>query len=139
MLRSDFPESDMVFSLQMTLVDVCGARPSLSDAKPGEDPPEQVVAGELAGDLVQRLLRDPQLLGHELPGAPLDEQPRGLLGVLARERERLEVALASADRATVDALITHAGLEVGAQLREPGARERRDHETRRPADFVRDR
>src|SRR5215469_15248553 len=114
-------------------------RPSLSYAKPGEDPPEQVLAGELAGDLIQCLLRAPQLLGHELPGAPLGEQPRGLLGVLARERERLEVALARAYRSTVDALITHAGLEVGAQLREPGAGESRDHEARWPTDFVRDR
>src|SRR6516164_402501 len=102
----------------MTIVDAPGYRLSFADAKPGEDPTEQVLAGELAGDLVERLLRGTQLLRHELPGAPLGEEPRGRLGVLARERERLEVAPARAARSTVDALKPHTGLENTPQLRE---------------------
>src|SRR6516164_2893250 len=103
--------------------------PSLSDTESREDPPEQVFAGEFPGDLIERLLRGTQLLGDQLSGAPLGEEPRGLLGVSARLRERLEVAAARADRAAVDALVAHRGLEVRAQLREARAGERRDHVT----------
>src|SRR5579859_4932027 len=41
------------------------------DAEAGEDPPQQIVAGELAGDLAQGELRQPQVLRQQLPGARL--------------------------------------------------------------------
>src|ERR1700685_602846 len=51
----------------------------LSDAKAGEDPPEQILVAELAADLVQRLLRAAQLLRDQLAGTTFLEHPRRLL------------------------------------------------------------
>ena len=58
------------------------ALPSLShthllpDTKTPEDPPEQVVRGELPRDLAERALREAQLLGDEF-AAPRREQGAG--------------------------------------------------------------
>ena len=41
---------------------------SFTDAEGGENTPQQVVRGEGAGDLVQRLLGRPQVLGEQLAG-----------------------------------------------------------------------
>jgi hypothetical protein len=41
----------------------------LSDAKTAEDPPEQIIGAELAGDLAERSLREAELLGHEFARA----------------------------------------------------------------------
>ena len=52
---------------------MCAARPapmpgSLSDAKAAENGAEQILAGELAGDLAERALREPQILGKQFKG-----------------------------------------------------------------------
>src|SRR4029077_1934741 len=108
------------------------ARPPglFSDAEPGEDASEQILARELPGDLVQRLLPAAQLLGHELTGAPLRQLPRGFLRVLTGACQRLEVALAGAHRAGIDALVAHAVLQVRAQLGKPASVERGDQQAR---------
>src|ERR1700680_5300727 len=76
----------------------CHLPQSFSDAEPGEYPPQQILAGELAGDLAQGLLRGAQLLGDQLPGTVLGELARGFLGVLAWPRGGLQVPAAGADR-----------------------------------------
>src|SRR2546430_16383130 len=60
----------------------------LADTEPGENPSQQIIRGELAGDLAQGVLRGAQLLGDQLPGTVLGELARGCFGVLARSEER---------------------------------------------------
>jgi hypothetical protein len=43
----------------------------LADAELAEDAPEQVLAGERAGDLGERALREPQVLGGKLGSGAL--------------------------------------------------------------------
>ena len=88
--------------------------------KPGEDPAEEILAGELAGDLVQRLLRRAQLLGHELAGAPLGELTRRLLGVRPGARQRLQVPAAGRRSPRLHAPVAHALLQVRTQRIDPG-------------------
>src|SRR5438105_12952057 len=54
----------------------------LADTEPGENPSQQIIRGELAGDLAQGVLRGAQLLGDQLPGTVLGELARGCFGVL---------------------------------------------------------
>src|SRR5260370_4335423 len=105
----------------------CGRRrtkeASLSDTEPGEYPPEQILAGELAGDLAQGLLRGAQLLGDQFPGTLLGELAGGLFGVLAGPREGLQVPAAGADRPRLHPLATPALLQIRAHLLQPLAGE----------------
>src|SRR5688500_6134373 len=59
----------------------CRVRASFADAEAAEDLPQQIVGGELARDAAQGDLREPQLLGEELPARQL---ARGALQVRAR-------------------------------------------------------
>src|SRR5260370_27627417 len=90
----------------------CGRRrtkeASLSDTEPGEYPPEQILAGELAGDLAQGLLRGAPLLGDQFPGTLLGELAGGLFGVLACPPGGLQVPTAAADLPARPPLVTHA-------------------------------
>src|SRR5260370_39842952 len=76
----------------------CGRRrtkeASLSDTEPGEYPPEQILAGELAGDLAQGLLRGAQLLGDRFPGTRRGELAGRLFGGVAGPAEGLHVPAA---------------------------------------------
>src|SRR5215472_6957615 len=105
----------------------------LPDTEPRKDASEQIVAGELAGDLIEGGLRGAQLLGHELTGTALGELPLRLLDVRPRAREGLEVPEPCADRTALDRLKAHADLEVHPQLFDPLTGERRDDKTRRTA------
>ena len=106
-------------------------RCSFPDTETREDAAQEILAGELAGDLIQRLLRAAQLLRHQLTGAPLGELPGGLLERGAGAQQRLEMAGARADRPTLDGLVADAALQVRAQLLDPGAGERGDVQARR--------
>src|SRR5580698_4180438 len=68
--------------------------PLFADAEAGEDPPQEVLARELARHFRERLLRGAQLLGHELTGARLAQLPCGLLGVRPRAAQGLQVPAA---------------------------------------------
>src|SRR6202049_2205915 len=94
----------------------CHLPQSFSDAEPGENPPQQILAGELAGDLAQGLLRAAQLLGGQFPGTVLGELARGFFGVLACPREGLQVPAAGADRPSIHGLVPHALLQMRAQV-----------------------
>src|SRR6266446_2009183 len=111
----------------------------LADAEPGENPPQQILRGELAGDLTQGLLRGAQLLGDQLPGTVLGELARGFFGVLSRTRQRLQVPAAGADRPGIHTLVPHALLQMRAQLVQPPAGERRERDVRRAGKRVGDR
>src|SRR5262249_34041071 len=97
----------------------------LADAESREDARQQVLAGELPGDLAQGLLRAAQLLGHELAGARLGQLPLSLAHMRPRALQGLEVPAACTHRAALDDLVAHAVLQVRAQRVEPRARERR--------------
>src|SRR5260370_40958152 len=107
----------------------CGRRrtkeASLSDTEPGEYPPEQILAGELAGDLAQGLLRGAQLLGDQFPGTLLGELAGGLFGVLAGPRQGLQVPAAGAGRPARPAPAAPALPPGPERLQQPRAAERR--------------
>src|ERR1700684_4536054 len=86
-----------------------------ADAEAGKDPPQQILAGELAADLIQRPLRDTQLLGHEFSGSRLLHTPRGLLHAAPRTCQPLEVPLTRRDTAALEGVIPHARLQVRPQ------------------------
>src|SRR5204862_4343525 len=111
----------------------------LADAEPGENPSQQIIRGELAGDLAQGVLRGAQLLGDQLPGTVLGELARGFFGVLARPREGLQVPAARADRPRIHGLIPHALLQLRAPLVQPPPGERRQRDVRRAGERVGDR
>src|SRR5215467_3510320 len=102
----------------------------LTDTEPRKDASEQIIAGELAGDLIERRLRAAQLLGHELPGTALGELALRLLDVPARAPQGLEVPEARADRTALDRLKAHAAFQVHPQLFDPRPGECRDVKAR---------
>src|SRR5690606_460432 len=87
----------------------------LPDAEAAEDPPQQVLARELAGDFTQRLLGFAQLFGDQLARAPFREQSGSFIYMTACARERIQMALARADRTGFQRAEAHAGLEMLAQ------------------------
>src|SRR5260370_42515364 len=107
----------------------CGRRrtkeASLSDTEPGEYPPEQILAGELPGDLAQGLLRCAQLLGDQFPGTLLGELAGGLFPVRGRPREGLQAPAADADRPALPALGAPALPQMRPQYPAPPAAGRR--------------
>src|ERR1700730_9781057 len=86
----------------------CARTRLLADAEAGKDPAQEVVGGELAGDLVQGLLGAAKLFGYELAGAAVLELALSFVDVTAGAGEGLQVALASGDCARVECLIAHA-------------------------------
>jgi len=70
----------------------CRSARSLTDAEAREDPPEQVVARHLAGDLAELSLRIGEFLRDELARMPLGEQAVRFLDVRAGTAQCLEVA-----------------------------------------------
>ena len=87
----------------------------LADTEAGKDPAQEVVAGEFAGNLVQRLLGAAKLFGDELAGTAFLELALSFIDVAAGAGQGLEVPVARGDRACVECLIAHAELQVGAQ------------------------
>ena len=83
------------------------SRALLPDTKIGEYPPQQIVTGELTGDLVQSLLGDTQLLGDELAGAAFPQLDGGFLGVPTGAGKSVEVTLPGGHGAGVEGLIAH--------------------------------
>jgi recombination protein RecA len=73
----------------------------LADAEAGEDHAQQVVGAELAGDLAQRVLRQPQLLGQQVQRLRLLRARccGGQRQVLADAAQRLHMALARDEHA----------------------------------------
>src|SRR5688572_2131832 len=72
---------------------------SLADAEARKYAPQQIVARKLAGDLVQRLLRLAQLVGHQLTRARVElrfrmrERRRGAIQRIEMPAPRDEIAL----------------------------------------------
>src|SRR5262245_6325980 len=87
----------------------------LSDAERREDPAQQIVGRELAGDLCEILLCEPQLFGHEFACTTIRELARCLSYMCVCTIECIEMTAASGDHAGVRTLVANAGLEVFAQ------------------------
>jgi TolB-like protein len=62
--------------------------------KARKNPTQQVITGELASDLIESLLRGPQLFSDQLARTALLQLATGFLGVTPGAGEGVEVALA---------------------------------------------
>src|SRR5262245_37831685 len=101
----------------------------LADAERREYRAEERVVRDLARDLAERLVRLPELLGHELEGGALRESRLGELEQALRARERVDVAAPRRPGAAVG-LVARRGLQLLAQFRQAAARQRRDRDGR---------
>lgn len=115
MVRPAMPFSRMNAGLQARCCQGHAGEGLLADAEAGEDPPQQVVAAEGAGDLAQCLLRHAQVFGQQLAGAHQGELVAAVLEVLLGLMQRFNMAAAGAEAAFCGLLITHAGFQVLAQ------------------------
>src|ERR1700716_2299621 len=78
-----------------------------SDAEAGKNPPEEVIAGELSGDLVQGFPGGAKLFGDQLAGPAVLELALSFVNVVAGAGQGIEVPLARGDRPGVQCLIAH--------------------------------
>src|SRR5215470_15569336 len=79
----------------------------LTDAEAGEDLPQEVVGGELAGYFTQRLLGAAQFFSDELAGAVVLQLTLRFIDMPAGASQRFEVPLACRYSADVERLIAH--------------------------------
>src|SRR5512143_1584669 len=103
---------------------------SFTDAEAAEDPPEQVVARDLAGDLTEVALCVVQLLRDQFPRVAFGEQPMRFLDVGARTTQRVEVTAAGRKCAIGRRMETDAVLEMSPQTVESAACRRAQVDTR---------
>src|SRR5579883_2143570 len=108
----------------------------LADTEAAEDPAQQILAGELPGDLVERLLRAAQLLGHQLTGAAVAQPLLRLRHLPSGAAEGIEMPLPGGDRAGLQCLVTHAGLQVRTQGVQSIARQGRERNPWRTGEGV---
>ena len=86
----------------------------LTDAEAGEDPTQQVIGAECAGDFTQGLLSLAQIFGEQLAGTRQGQLSAAVLKGGAGMTQRLKVTPAGAEAAFRGLFVTHAGLEMVA-------------------------
>src|SRR6056297_4190926 len=98
----------------------------LADTELAEDPAQQVFSGELARDLAQRVVRQPQLLGGQLHSFLRLEQCERFPGMPAGKVQRFQVAAARRVGAALAGPVAGESLEALAQQLQPRAGEGRE-------------
>src|ERR1700688_161658 len=88
---------------------------SLSDTKAAEDLAEQILTGEFTGDLAQRELCEPEILGEQLKSSRLNPDVGRALHVLPRAAQCIEMPAARGERPGLGIDVAGAQLEVCAQ------------------------
>jgi hypothetical protein len=85
------------------------------DTKAAEYLAEQVLAGEFTGDLAQGVLREPQILREQLESARAAQGVCGVLHMLSRAAQRIEMPAPGGERPGVGLEVSGAQLQVSTQ------------------------
>ena len=94
-------------------------RLSLPDTKTAEDLAEQILAGKFPGDFAQAALREAQILGEQFEGASAAQGVRGILRMLPRPAQGIEMAAPCGESAGLGFLIAGGRFQMAAQQVQP--------------------